>query len=101
MYGFILHAHTRPERAEAFEQLFRAYVEPSRAEPGCEDYCFSVELNDPGVLRITERWRDMAALIAHFATPHMATFGAALGAHPPKSVEARCYEANEVPLPGR
>ena len=26
MYGFILHAHTRSEQAEAFEQLFRAYV---------------------------------------------------------------------------
>ncbi|MGK4341901.1 putative quinol monooxygenase [Ectopseudomonas oleovorans] len=38
MYGFILHAHTRSEQAEAFEQLFRAYVEPSRAEPGCVEY---------------------------------------------------------------
>ena len=73
----------------------------SRAESGCEDYTFSVELNDPGVLRITERWRDMAALAAHFATPHMAAFGAAMQAHPPKHVEARCYEATEVPLPGR
>ena len=35
MHAFILHAHTRPEQAEAFEQLFQAYVEPSRAEPGC------------------------------------------------------------------
>ena len=32
--GFILHAKTRPEKAEAFEAFFRAYVEPSRAEPG-------------------------------------------------------------------
>jgi len=38
MYGFIIHAHTRPERANDFEQLFRAYVEPSRAEPGCIEY---------------------------------------------------------------
>lgn len=35
MHAFILHAHTRPEQAEAFERLFRSYVEPSRAEPGC------------------------------------------------------------------
>ena len=33
--GFILHAKTRPEKSAAFEALFRAYVEPSRAEPGC------------------------------------------------------------------
>ena len=31
-YGFILHAHTRPEKAAEVEGLFRAYVEPSRAE---------------------------------------------------------------------
>lgn len=29
-YAFILKAKTRPEMAEAFETLFRAYVEPSR-----------------------------------------------------------------------
>ncbi|MBX3708084.1 MAG: antibiotic biosynthesis monooxygenase [Pseudomonadales bacterium] len=90
-----------PETIRTLQPAIAAMETASRAEPGCEDYCFSVELNDPGVLRITERWRDMAALIAHFATPHMTRFGAALGAHPPKSVEARCYEANEVPLPGR
>lgn len=37
-YGFILHAHTRPEKAAAFEALFRVYVEPSRAEAGCMAY---------------------------------------------------------------
>lgn len=37
-HGFILHAKTRPEKADAFEALFRAYVEPSRAEPGCIEY---------------------------------------------------------------
>ncbi|PAV71508.1 hypothetical protein WR25_19853 [Diploscapter pachys] len=36
-YAFILKAKTRPEQAEAFEQLFRPYVEPSRQEPGCID----------------------------------------------------------------
>jgi quinol monooxygenase YgiN len=28
----------------------------SRAEPGCLDYTFSVELNRPHVVRITEKW---------------------------------------------
>lgn len=71
----------------------------SRAEAGCEDYTFSVELNNPGVLRITERWQTADALKAHFLTPHMAEFQAAMAAHPPKSVSALCYEADEIPLP--
>ena len=37
-YGFILHAHTKAEKSEEFQALFSAYVEPSRAEPGCIEY---------------------------------------------------------------
>ena len=32
--------------------------EKSRAESGCIDYTFAVELNRPSVLRITEKWVD-------------------------------------------
>jgi quinol monooxygenase YgiN len=90
-----------PETIAALKPAIATMETASRAEPGCEDYTFSVELNNPSVIRITERWRDMQALALHFATPHMAAFGAAMGAHKPKSVSAICYEANEVPLPGR
>jgi quinol monooxygenase YgiN len=86
---------------EQLKEAIRVMEVASRAEPGCRDYTFSVELNDPGTLRITELWDDMAALAAHFATPHMAEFGKALQAHPPKSVDVHCYEAKEVPLPPR
>ena len=72
----------------------------SRAEPGCHDYTFSVELNNPNVLRITEKWQSMDDLNAHFAMPHMADFQAAMAANPPKGVEAAFYEATEVPPPG-
>ena len=71
----------------------------TRAEPGCQDYAFSVDLNDENVLRMTERWEDMPSLEAHFKTPHMATFNVALASLKPKSVDLRCYEATEVPLP--
>ncbi len=72
----------------------------SRAEDGCYDYTFSVELNNPDVLRITEKWESMEALAAHFAMPHMADFQAAMAANPPKSVAATFYEATEVGPPG-
>ena len=71
----------------------------SRAEAGCHDYTFSVELGDATKLRITERWESMEALVAHFATPHMAEFQAAMGAHPPNNVTANFYEASVVSLP--
>jgi len=43
---------------------------------------FSVELNDPDKLRITERRKNAAALQAHFATEQMATFASHHGRSP-------------------
>lgn len=68
----------------------------SRAEAGCDDYTFSVELNDPTVLRITERWHSVEHLKAHFATPHMAEFQKVMGAHPPASLEVKFYKVEEI-----
>jgi quinol monooxygenase YgiN len=68
----------------------------SRAEAGCEDYTFSVELNDPGTVRITERWQSLEALMAHMQTPHMATFQKAMGAHPPSAMDIKFYEVKEI-----
>lgn len=74
----------------------------TRKEPGCQVYAFSVDVNDATMVRIFERWDDMAALEAHFATPHMAAFGAALGQIQPKRMDVKVYDvAGEVPLPGR
>jgi quinol monooxygenase YgiN len=68
----------------------------SRRESGCIDYTFSVEVSDPDVLRITEKWKNVDALVAHMATPHMADFQKTMGAHPPVSMEVRFYEAEEI-----
>jgi quinol monooxygenase YgiN len=40
-------------------------VEASRQDEGCERYAYSVDLLDPNLLRISEAWRDQAALDAH------------------------------------
>ena len=53
-----------------------AMLGASRAEDGCLTYAYSQDLLDPGLIRITEGWRDRAALDAHFLTPHMAAWRA-------------------------
>ncbi|MFJ4375866.1 putative quinol monooxygenase [Pseudomonas japonica] len=73
-YGFILKAKTRPERAEAFEALFRAYVEPSRAEPGCIEYHMLRDKEDPSLFVFYEIWASKTALDVHSALPHMREF---------------------------
>lgn len=54
------------------EQMIRA----SRAEAGCLDYAYSVDVLDPGLIRVNERWESRDALAAHFKTAHMATWRA-------------------------
>ena len=74
LHGFILHAKTRPEKAEAFEALFRAYVEPSRAEPGCIEYHMLRDQQDPTLFIFYEIWASQAHLEVHSNLPHMQQF---------------------------
>ena len=87
-----------PETVAALKDAILAMQSATLEEQGCEDYTFSVELANPGAIRITERWDSKEALQAHFATPHMATFQAAMQAHPPKEVNAHFYEATEIDM---
>ena len=73
-YGFILHAHTRPEKSDEFEALFRAYVEPSRAEEGCIEYHMLRDARDPTLFIFYEVWQSRAHLDVHSALPHMRRF---------------------------
>lgn len=87
-----------PETVAALKDAIIAMQDATLEEQGCEDYTFSVELANPGAIRITERWASKEALQAHFATPHMATFQAAMQAYPPKGVNAHFYEATEIDM---
>ena len=46
------------------------------AEDGCLKYAFSEDLDEPGVLRVSEIWASRAALDAHGATAHVAAWRA-------------------------
>jgi quinol monooxygenase YgiN len=43
-----------------------------RAEPGCIEYAYAIDLLDPTLVRISERWTTRAALAAHSKAPHLA-----------------------------
>jgi quinol monooxygenase YgiN len=81
-------------------EALRTMEAETRKEPGCLTYAFSVDVSDPGTLRIFERWESPAALAAHFQTPHMAAFGRAIGNVQPKSMDIKVYQVErELPLP--
>ncbi|MEX1250392.1 MAG: putative quinol monooxygenase [Hyphomonas sp.] len=83
-----------PENLEAARPVMKQMIRASRAEPGCIDYAYAVDVLDPGLVRVTERWETRAALTAHFAAAHMATwrsFSPQLGI---TDRSLRLYEAN-------
>ena len=49
-----------PERLDAARPVMRRMVEQSRAEDGCEDYAYAEDVLDPGLIHVTELWRDQA-----------------------------------------
>ncbi len=40
-------------------------IEATRAEDGCVHYAFAEDVLDPGLIHISELWRDQAALERH------------------------------------
>ncbi len=99
MLVIVVSIDTTADNIAAVRDAITTMEKASREEAGCHDYTFAVELSDPNRLRITECWEDEAALKAHFATPHMAAFNAAMAAAAPRSMDLKCYEATEVPFP--
>ncbi len=99
MLVLVVSIDTTADNIAAIREAIAAMETASRAEDGCHDYTFAVELNDPDKLRITECWEDEAALKAHFATPHMAAFNAAMAEAGPRGMDLKCYEATEIPFP--
>ncbi|HEX8364325.1 MAG TPA: putative quinol monooxygenase [Allosphingosinicella sp.] len=72
---------------------FAANIAATRAEEGCEHYAYAVDVSEPNLLHITERWRDEAAIDAHMASPHMAGFMGVLGEAKIEALSVRMYEA--------
>lgn len=68
-----------PENLDALKSHAGPLIAATRNEDGCLVYSFAVDLEDQGLIRVFERWRDQAALDAHFDTPHMKTWQAARG----------------------
>ncbi len=78
----ILISATARIKADKREEVLAAAAnmrQASLAEPGCRQYRFGFALDDSDVILVFEEWDDQAALDAHFRTPHMVEFTAALG----------------------
>ncbi len=69
-----------PTKLDGCREAMQTMLEKSRAEEGCIEYAFSIDVLDPSIFRINERWASMEALGAHAKSAHMAVWrGASAG----------------------
>ncbi|MDG9722933.1 MULTISPECIES: putative quinol monooxygenase [unclassified Streptomyces] len=74
----------RPEDADAWPDITRAFTEATRAEPGCLWFDWSRGIDDPTEYVLVEAFRDDEAGAAHVGSDH---FAAARETLPPHLVE--------------
>ncbi|MBK8631355.1 MAG: antibiotic biosynthesis monooxygenase [Sphingomonadales bacterium] len=87
---------------ERMQDAMKAQLEATNAEDGCLLYAFSRDVLDPSIIRISERWRDGAALAAHGASPHMKTFNKAMGGATILDISVKSWDGdNEKTLIGK
>ncbi len=81
---------------DSLSEAMAAQIAATCAEDGCEYYGYARDVLDPDTMIISERWRDRAALEAHFKAPHMATFNAALAGVTVLEASVKAYEGDDV-----
>ena len=68
-------------------------IRASRGEAGCIDYAYAVDLLDPGLVRVSERWESRAALDRHLVSDHIRAWRACWPEGGISDRSLRLYEA--------
>lgn len=89
---FDLHQDDMAQAREIVQTMTRE----TRKEAGCLQYAFSVDVLKSNRLQLSERWENDAALVAHFQTPHMAAFRAAVSKLRLEGMDVKRYEVSKV-----
>ena len=66
-----------PAEREATREAMDKVIKASRAEEGCIEYSYAIDVLDPHVVHVFEVWRDMEVLQQHFKMPHLSEWRAA------------------------
>lgn len=90
------HVIARPDTEHAVATLAVEHVERSRAEPGCLSHEVSRDVQQPLRFVFVERWRDMAALQAHFQVDASRQFARAMAELSDGPPQINLYQAEAI-----
>lgn len=84
-----------PENLGAARSVMARMIAASRAEDGCLHYSYAEDVLEPGLIHVSELWRDRASLDRHFASDHLAEWRAAWPALGIDDRDLAVYEVGE------
>ena len=88
-----------PQNVAGLRPHMLAMLTASRAEDGCIVYSYAEDIEEPGLIRVFEAWRDRAALDAHIKTDHLAAWRESWPLYGVSDRRLTAYEvAGETPL---
>ena len=65
----------------------RKHVEITLQEPGCDDFLFAIDVNNPDLVVATEVYKDYPAHEDHFKTAQWGHFSGIMEKYPPRSID--------------
>lgn len=81
MLNLITRLTLAPEAADRFAAALPAFVEATRAEPGCVEFIANRSTTEPHVFWMVEEFVSQEALDSHMQTAHLAALSAEFGKH--------------------
>ena len=84
------------ENIQEIYEILQSHVDTTRSEEGCEEFTFSVDINNPNILKATEVWTNMQDLENHFKTENYKNFNSIMEKYPPKNITVNTYEIKKV-----
>ena len=79
--------------------ILQKHVEITKKEYGCEEFTFSIDVNNPNIIRATEVWSNMEALENHFKTENWFYFNSIMEKYPAKNIIINTYEIKKISHP--
>ena len=74
----------------------KKHVETTLQEPGCDDFLFAIDVNNPDIVIATEVYNDYSALEDHSKTAQWDHFSGVMEKYPPRKLDMKTYEAFET-----
>ena len=74
----------------------RKHVEITLKEPGCDDFLFAIDVNNPDIVVATEVYKDYLAHKDHFDTAQCGYLTWTTEKYPPRSIDVKTHVASRT-----